>query len=81
MADLICRRGNLEEALEFIEGMPFESSIAAWSALRNSCRIYGDAKLGELAVSRLLERDPENHSNWVALQAYVHWRATGRKPG
>ncbi|KAM3407377.1 hypothetical protein ACQJBY_001040 [Aegilops geniculata] len=69
MADLICRRGHLEYALEFIESMPFESSIAAWSALLNSCRIYGDAKLGQLAASRLLELDPENHSNWVALSS------------
>ncbi|KAI5022048.1 hypothetical protein ZWY2020_058778 [Hordeum vulgare] len=69
MADLICRRGHLEDALEFIENMPFESSIAAWSALLNSCRIYEDAKLGQLAASRLLELDPENHSNWVALSS------------
>uniref|UniRef100_A0A452Y1X0 Pentatricopeptide repeat-containing protein n=1 Tax=Aegilops tauschii subsp. strangulata TaxID=200361 RepID=A0A452Y1X0_AEGTS len=64
-----CGRGHLEDALEFIESMPFESSIAAWSALLNSCRIYGDAKLGQLAASRLLELDPENHSNWVALSS------------
>ncbi|CAD6271273.1 unnamed protein product [Miscanthus lutarioriparius] len=36
MADLLCRRGYLEEALEFIENMPFDSSVAAWSALLNS---------------------------------------------
>ncbi|CAM0957699.1 unnamed protein product [Alopecurus aequalis] len=69
MADLICRRGCLEDALEFIESMPFDSSVAAWSALLNSCRIYRDAKLGQLAASRLLELDPDNHSNWVALSS------------
>ncbi|XP_047043141.1 pentatricopeptide repeat-containing protein At2g13600-like [Lolium rigidum] len=69
MADLICRRGCLQDALEFIESMPFDSSVAAWSALLNSCRIYRDAKLGQLAASRLLELDPGNHSNWVALSS------------
>ncbi|KAL5230536.1 hypothetical protein ABZP36_029312 [Zizania latifolia] len=67
MADLLCRSGYLEEALDFITNMPFESSVAAWSALLNSCRIHGNAKLGQLAASRLLQLDPENHSNWVAL--------------
>lgn len=71
MADLLCRRGYLEEALEFIENMPFESSIAAWSALLNSSRIHGNAKFSQLAASRLLTLDPENHSNWVALSS-VH---------
>ncbi|KAJ1261746.1 hypothetical protein BS78_09G055000 [Paspalum vaginatum] len=71
MADLLCRRGYLEEALEFIENMPFDSSAAAWSALLNSSRIHGNARLSQLAASRLLKLDPENHSNWVALSS-VH---------
>ncbi|KAL6900737.1 hypothetical protein ACP4OV_005413 [Aristida adscensionis] len=71
MADLLCRRGYLEQALEFIENMPFDSSAAAWSALLNSSRIYGNSKMSQLAVSHLLKLDPENHSNWVALSS-VH---------
>ncbi|KAG2628799.1 pentatricopeptide repeat-containing protein At3g24000, mitochondrial-like [Panicum virgatum] len=71
MADLLCRRGYLEEALEFIENMPFDTSIAAWSALLNSSRIHGNARLSQLAASHLLKLDPENHSNWVALSS-VH---------
>ncbi|KAL6608242.1 hypothetical protein ACP70R_041305 [Stipagrostis hirtigluma subsp. patula] len=71
LADLLCRRGYLEEALEFIENMPFDSSVAAWSALLNSSRIYGNARMSQLAASHLLKLDPENHSNWVALSC-VH---------
>jgi pentatricopeptide repeat protein len=67
MADLLCRRGYLEEALEFIENMPFDSSVSAWSALLNSSRIHRNTKLSQLAASCLLKLDPENHSNWVAL--------------
>ncbi|KAK3140689.1 hypothetical protein QOZ80_5AG0404360 [Eleusine coracana subsp. coracana] len=69
MADLLCRKGYLEKALEFIENMPFDSSVAAWSSLLNSSRIYGNAKMSRLAASRLLKLDPENHSNWVALSS------------
>lgn len=71
MADLLCRRGYLEEALEFIKNMPFDSSVAAWSALLNSSRIHGNARLSQFAASCLLKLDPENHSNWVALSS-VH---------
>ncbi|WVZ96490.1 hypothetical protein U9M48_042122 [Paspalum notatum var. saurae] len=74
MADLLCRRGYLEEALEFIENMPFDSSVASWSALLNSSRIHGNARLSQLAASHLLKLDPKNHSNWVALS-----RCTGLK--
>jgi pentatricopeptide repeat protein len=45
MADLLCRRGYLENALEFIENMLFDSSIASWSSLLNSSRIYGNATM------------------------------------
>ncbi|GJN36009.1 hypothetical protein PR202_gb24832 [Eleusine coracana subsp. coracana] len=69
MADLLCRKGYLEKALEFIENMPFDSSVAAWSSLLNSSRIYGNAKMSRLAATRLLKLDPENHSNWVALSS------------
>uniref|UniRef100_J3M428 Pentatricopeptide repeat-containing protein n=1 Tax=Oryza brachyantha TaxID=4533 RepID=J3M428_ORYBR len=80
MADLLCRSGYLEEALDFIRNMPFDSSVAAWSALLNSCRIHGNAKLGQLAASRLLQLDPNNHSNWVALSnvhaSEINWHDT-----
>jgi pentatricopeptide repeat protein len=67
MADLLCRGGYLEDALEFIENTPFDSSVASWSSLLNSSRIYRNAKMSRLAASHLLKLDPENHSNWVAL--------------
>ncbi|XP_010932000.1 pentatricopeptide repeat-containing protein At2g13600 [Elaeis guineensis] len=69
MANLLCRTGYLEEALEFIESMPLKPSIAIWSAFLNSCRMYGNTELGQLAASRLIELDPENDSNWVVLSS------------
>ncbi|XP_073008800.1 pentatricopeptide repeat-containing protein At2g13600-like [Typha latifolia] len=67
IVDLLCRSGHLEEALHFIEQMPLKPSIAIWSAFLNSCRIYGNTEFGQLAAFKLLELDPDNHSNWVAL--------------
>ncbi|RRT78991.1 hypothetical protein B296_00024128, partial [Ensete ventricosum] len=69
MVDLLCRSGCLEEALSFIEHMPSEPSVAVWSTLLNSCRIYGNTKLGKIAASRLFKLDPEFQSNWVILSS------------
>ncbi|KAJ6844453.1 pentatricopeptide repeat-containing protein-like, mitochondrial [Iris pallida] len=71
MADLLSRSGRLDEALDFVNSMPLEPSVSIWSSFLNSCRIYGNMKLARLASARLLELDPENHSNWVVLSS-VH---------
>ncbi|KAG1365196.1 pentatricopeptide repeat-containing protein, mitochondrial [Cocos nucifera] len=80
MANLLCRAGYLEEALEFIERMPLKPSIAIWSAFLNSCQMCGKTKLSQLAACRLLELDPENDSNWVVLStihaAVSEWNKT-----
>lgn len=36
MANLLCRTGHLEEALEFIGSMPLKSIIDIWSAFLDS---------------------------------------------
>ncbi|RWR89563.1 pentatricopeptide repeat-containing protein, mitochondrial-like protein [Cinnamomum micranthum f. kanehirae] len=67
MVDALCRSGCLDEAIRFIEQMKLEPCIGVWSSLLNSCRMYGNVKLAELAARKLLELDPENHSNYVIL--------------
>ncbi|KAJ8626188.1 hypothetical protein MRB53_019495 [Persea americana] len=67
MVDALCRSGCLDEASRFIEQMKLEPCIGVWSSLLNSCRMYGNVKLAELAARKLLELDPENHSNYVIL--------------
>ncbi|WOL15735.1 pentatricopeptide repeat-containing protein [Canna indica] len=69
MVDLLCRSGRSEEALDFIEHMPFEANVAIWSTLLHSCRMYGNAKLGQFAASQMSRIDPEFHSNWVLLSS------------
>jgi len=73
MVDLLGRSGRLDEALEFIKGMPVAPSAAIWSSFLNSCRMHGNVELGRFAASQLLEVDPENHSNWVILSSIHAW--------
>ncbi|KDP46510.1 hypothetical protein JCGZ_08482 [Jatropha curcas] len=67
MVDTLGRAGLLEEAFEFIEKMPIAPSASVWGALLGACRIHGNVKLAEMACSRLLEIDPENHGAYVLL--------------
>ncbi|OVA14852.1 Pentatricopeptide repeat [Macleaya cordata] len=67
MVDLLGRAGFLEEALEFIEYMPFEPTKAMWGALLGGSRANGDLKLSEFSVRRLVELEPENGSYYVLL--------------
>ncbi|OVA10345.1 Pentatricopeptide repeat [Macleaya cordata] len=67
MVDLLCRSGNLLDALEFIKEMPLKPSISVWGTFVNSCRLYRNIELAEFAAEKLLELDPANSSNFVVL--------------
>ncbi|XP_071715373.1 pentatricopeptide repeat-containing protein At2g15690, mitochondrial-like [Rutidosis leptorrhynchoides] len=47
--DVLGEAGHLNEAVEFIESMPFEPSAEIWESLINSARIHGDIELEDRA--------------------------------
>eukprot|EP01018_Ginkgo_biloba_P019489 Gb_31547 [translate_table: standard] len=67
MADLLGRAGNLDEAQNFIESMPFAPSANVWGALLGVCRIHGNSELGERVAKHLFELEPENDAYYVLL--------------
>lgn len=68
MVDLLSRRGNVEEALEFVKKMPIEPDIRIWGALLAGCRrTSGSTEVAEIAAHRLIRLDPENTSYHVFL--------------
>ena len=67
MVDLLGRSGRLDEALEFIKGMPVAPSAAIWRSFLNSCRMHANVELDRFAASQLLEVDPEHHLGAVGL--------------
>ncbi|GLT52378.1 hypothetical protein SLA2020_257250 [Shorea laevis] len=64
VVEMLGGTGYLNEALEFIEAMPFEPSVDVWETLMNLCRVHGHLELGDrcaelveqLAPSRLSEQ-------------------------
>ncbi|CAA7394102.1 unnamed protein product [Spirodela intermedia] len=72
MVDLFGRAGRLEEAMRFIQAMPFPADAGVWGALLGACRMHGGAtEFAELASQHLLRLDPCN-SGYYVLMANVH---------
>ncbi|CAL5005931.1 unnamed protein product [Urochloa decumbens] len=67
MVDMFGRAGQLDEALEFIQGMPIKPDSAVWGALLGACRIHGNVEMGKLASQNLYELDPENVGYYVLM--------------
>uniref|UniRef100_A0A2P2NYW3 DYW domain-containing protein n=1 Tax=Rhizophora mucronata TaxID=61149 RepID=A0A2P2NYW3_RHIMU len=67
VVDILGRAGRLQDALEFIKGMPVEPGPPVWGALLGACKIHKDTTLARVASERLLELDPENIGYYVLV--------------
>lgn len=52
--DLLCRAGQLYEALELVREMPMKPLASVWGTLLSGSRIHGNVELAELAAEELL---------------------------
>ncbi|KAL5981836.1 hypothetical protein ACLOJK_015902 [Asimina triloba] len=68
MADLLARRGFLNEALDFIAKIPAEvNSHVIWGSLLSACRIHGNVEMGDLVSKQLLQLDLDYGGHYVLL--------------
>lgn len=65
--DLIGRYGHLEEAYDIIKNMSIKPDSGVWGALLNSCKFKKNVELGELALEKLIELEPEEGGNYVIM--------------
>lgn len=77
--DILGRAGLINEAWSLFPGM-IEKNIkitpAVWAAVLNACRINLDVERGEFAAKRLIQLEPNNPGNYVALSNF--YAAIGR---
>ncbi|XP_057828380.2 pentatricopeptide repeat-containing protein At2g27610 [Cryptomeria japonica] len=76
MVDLLGRAGQLGEAEELINNMPFEPSALVWRTLLAACRIHGDIELGKRAAEHVLRIEPQDSAAYVLLSNI--YAASGR---
>ncbi|KAH6802978.1 Pentatricopeptide repeat superfamily protein [Perilla frutescens var. frutescens] len=67
MVDILGKTGQINEAKELIEKMPFEGTASIWGSLLASCRVYRNVELAEVAARKLFEIEPNNAGNHVLL--------------
>ncbi|KAK7364199.1 hypothetical protein VNO80_12693 [Phaseolus coccineus] len=67
LIDLLGRVGQLDLALDAIQGMPLAVQAQAWGSLLSACRIHGNVELGELATVKLLEIAPGSSGSYVLM--------------
>eukprot|EP00268_Persea_americana_P060215 TRINITY_DN7472_c1_g1_i1.p1 TRINITY_DN7472_c1_g1~~TRINITY_DN7472_c1_g1_i1.p1 ORF type:complete len:775 (-),score=138.03 TRINITY_DN7472_c1_g1_i1:944-3268(-) len=67
LIDLVGRAGQLEEARNIINDMPFDPNCHIWSSLLATSGIYGNTKMGEYSARQLLLLNPKDPGTYVAL--------------
>ncbi|XP_059663935.1 pentatricopeptide repeat-containing protein At1g28690, mitochondrial-like [Cornus florida] len=68
MVDLLGRAGSLNQALEFIMGMPKKPSCDVWAALLSSCRLHGDVEMANIAANEIFKLNADGRPGaYVAL--------------
>ncbi|KAI3470626.1 hypothetical protein Pfo_027289 [Paulownia fortunei] len=67
MVDILGRTGQINEAKDLIDKMPFEATASIWGSLLASCRVYRNVELAEVAARKLFEIEPNNAGNHVLL--------------
>ncbi|RWW25048.1 hypothetical protein GW17_00010640 [Ensete ventricosum] len=58
LIEVIGKSGHLNEAMEFIEKLPFEPPVAVWEAMMNLARAQGDVDLEDRAAELMAFVDP-----------------------
>ncbi|XP_043695435.1 pentatricopeptide repeat-containing protein At4g21065-like [Telopea speciosissima] len=67
MVDLLGHAGRLDEAYNLIQHMTVRPDSGVWGALLNCCKIHRNVELGERALEKLINLEPNDAGNYVIL--------------
>ncbi|KAL2555952.1 Pentatricopeptide repeat-containing protein [Forsythia ovata] len=67
MVDLLGHCNRLNDAYGLIMEMKVTPDSGVWGALLNSCKIHRNVELGEMALERLIELEPNEAGHYVIL--------------
>lgn len=70
MVDLLARSGNLEEALELIEKMPFKPDCKVFGSFLHGCSMHSRFDLGDVAVRKMLELCPDDAGHYMLISSF-----------
>ncbi|KAJ4967093.1 hypothetical protein NE237_018942 [Protea cynaroides] len=67
MVDVLCRGGNLREAKDLIESMPFRPCSLIWQTLLSACRNNENIQLGKEVAEKVMQLEPLDSSAYILL--------------
>lgn len=67
MVDILGRSGQVIQALNLIQEMPFEPDDVVWRTLLSICKMHRNLEVAEVAARSLRQLDPEDSSACVLL--------------
>ncbi|KAK7381249.1 hypothetical protein VNO78_33796 [Psophocarpus tetragonolobus] len=67
LVDILGRQGELQEAMDLINTMPFKPDKAVWGALLGACRMHNNVELAIVAAEALIKLEPESSAPYVLL--------------
>ncbi|KAL8518585.1 hypothetical protein ACS0TY_009805 [Phlomoides rotata] len=70
MVDLLARSGNLEEALDLIEKMPFKPDCTVFGSFLHGCSMHSRFDLGDVAVRKMLELCPDDAGHYMLISSF-----------
>ncbi|KAI3469631.1 hypothetical protein Pfo_026294 [Paulownia fortunei] len=67
LVDLLGRAGLVKEAEERVLTMSMEPNAILWRSLLGAARVHGNLEIGEVALRKLVDLEPETSGNYVLL--------------
>ncbi|KAI8032912.1 Pentatricopeptide repeat-containing protein [Camellia lanceoleosa] len=67
MVDLLGRSGFLEEAIQFINSMPFMADALVWRTLLGACQVHGNTEVGKHAAKMIIKQEPNDPAAYILL--------------
>ncbi|CAI0546714.1 unnamed protein product [Linum tenue] len=67
MVDLLGRSGHLNEAMEFINTIPFKPDPLVLRTLLGACQVHKNTDLGKHVANMIIEQDPDDPAAYVLL--------------
>lgn len=71
VTDLLVRASRLDEAVEFIENMPFKADTVSWTTVVGGCKAQGNKALMQKVAKRLMEMELPHSSLYVQLSSML----------
>jgi pentatricopeptide repeat protein len=72
VVDLLVRAGRLEEAVDFIENMPFKADTLSWTSVVGGCKAHGNDAVLQKVAKKAIDMELSPHSSlYVQLSSML----------